>query len=97
LTQFWGDGACIRLSIMCGVSSKDDLPALWPALAAAGKKDRLAAERVIQAVACAAGSVDQAPIVTPELVKKFVNLRFGGEDFDDLTEGIQPFALAGRP
>jgi hypothetical protein len=95
VSQFWGDESCIRLCITCGVSSEEDLPPLWPALAAAGKKDRLAAERIIQAVACATGAVDQAPIVTPELVKNLVGLRFG-DDLDDLAEGIQPFALAVR-
>jgi hypothetical protein len=33
-------------------------------------------------------------IVTPKLVKKLVGLRFGGNNFDNLSEGIQPFSLA---
>ena len=96
VSQFWGEDACFRLCVMCGVSSENDLPALWPALASAGKRDRLVAKRIIHEVACASGSLDHAPIVTPELVKKFINLRFGGTDLDDFTEGIHPFALVVR-
>ena len=70
---------------------------LWPPLVAAGKKDWLGAmDRVIQEVARATGSVDQAPIVTPELVKKLIGLCFNGANFDDLTEGHPLFALAVR-
>ena len=66
---------------------------MWLALAAAGKKDRFAIEAVLLAIVAADDCIDQAAIITPDLAKKLSSLQFAGSNMDDLTEGIQPFAL----
>jgi hypothetical protein len=37
--------------------------------------------------------VELAPIVTPELVKRLVGLRFDGDNVEDLRVGMQPFTI----
>lgn len=92
-SSHWGEAACQLLCLLCGVTTEADLPEVWLALAAAGKKDRLAIEAVLLAIAAADDCIDQAAIITPDLAKKLSSLQFAGSNMDDLTEGIQPFAL----
>ena len=44
-------------------------------------------------IAANTGNVDQAPVVTPDLAKKIVTLRFVGTKMDDLSNGINPFIV----
>jgi hypothetical protein len=92
-TAYWGESGCAMLCAMCDVEFEDLLPNLWIRLASAGKRDRIAIEQSLLDAARSVGNVDGGPSATPELTKKLVSLRFGGDNIDDLSEGIQPFSL----
>jgi len=89
----FGAATCETLQTLCDVHREEDLPPVWAQLAAAGKKDRLALEQAIMARARELGMAEQCPVVTPDLTKKVVSLNWAGTNLDDLSEGIQPFAL----
>jgi hypothetical protein len=92
-STYWGVEACRVLCTLCNVGSEMELPQLWLSLADAGKRDRLAMEMVITDIARQKGQVELAPIVTPELVKRLIGLRFDGDNVEDLGVGMQPFAI----
>lgn len=92
-TAYWGEEAVIYLCNLCDVNSEDELPNVWAAIAAAGKRDRIAIENSILATARSMQLVESAPVVTPEFAKKVTNLQLAGNDVDNFDEGVQPFAL----
>jgi hypothetical protein len=92
-SALWGEDATRRLCVMCQVPTESDLPEMWHAIAAAGKRDRIAVEMVVTETAREMGHPELAPIITPELAKKILSLRLGGNNLDDLSEGVQPFAI----
>ena len=83
-----------KLMAMCNVTIETNLPKLWHELAAAnGKREREVIEENIRQIASHEGIPELAPVVTPTLAKKITALRFSGTNLDDLSEGINPFAL----
>jgi hypothetical protein len=78
---------------VCGVATEGNLKELWRLLAAAGRRDHLVIEQVIQATATRRGQANRAPIVTPDLSRRIAQLTFAGNDMDTLSEGIHPFSL----
>ena len=58
-----------------------------------GKCERQTIEQLFGEVATNTGDVDQAPVVTPDLAKKIITLRFAGTNMDDLSNGINPFIM----
>jgi hypothetical protein len=92
-SALWGEDATRRLCVMCQVPREVDLPELWHAIAAPGKRNRIAVEMVVSETAREMWHPELAPIITPELAKKIHSLRLGGNNLDDLSEGVQPFAL----
>ena len=92
---YWGAAATARLCMLCNVTDEADLPELWLRLAAAGaKKDRITIDAVLMEIAVAEDAVELLPIVTPALAKVFTSMRLAGDDIDDLSDGLQPFALS---
>jgi hypothetical protein len=89
----WGVAAVRVLCTLCEVNNKLELPQLWLLLADPGKRDRLAMEMVLTDIAQQKGQVQLAPIITPELVKRLVGMKFNGNNVEDLAKGIQPFPL----
>jgi hypothetical protein len=89
----WGPDICYQLCLMCGVQLKVDLPELWPAIAAAGIRDHLTIETIVNTVAQDSCQQEHAPIITPELAKRLVSLRLSGDNVEDLADSLQPFAL----
>ena len=81
------------LLAVCLVDTEDSLPQLWTDLANAGKRDRQALEQAMMRKARDLQMAEVAPVATPDLVKKITGLQWAGLSADDLTEGIQPFAI----
>jgi hypothetical protein len=93
VSSFFGEESCRQLCIICNVGEEANLPAIWHAIAGAGKKDRAAVEHAFSNTAHEMGMGSMVPIATPDLTKKIVGLRFAGDDVNNLGEGIQPFAI----
>ena len=78
---------------LCMVSSVDDLPPVWAAIAQGPRKEE---RQILQAAvnnrAASAGSATRARLViTKELHNTIVNLVFWSGDMDMLDEGLHPF------
>jgi hypothetical protein len=83
-----------RLMILCDVVVESDLPEVWINLANnGGKRDRQTIEMVFRDKATDSRMWNLVPIVTPNLAKKIVEMRFVGNNLDDLDEGISPFSV----
>jgi hypothetical protein len=95
-SAFWSPADADFLCRMCEVNHEDQLPELWLALAAGGKGDCTILARLLAETATAEGCPGGAPIASCHLSKKFSDLQFAGHNVDDLSEGIQPFALVVR-
>jgi hypothetical protein len=95
-SAFFGEDMCRHLCIVCDVDTEGELPAVWKAIAGAGKKDRAALEHALNNTAHGMGIASMVPIATPDLTKKLIGLRLAGDDVNNLGEGVQPFAIVIR-
>jgi hypothetical protein len=92
-SQYFTDIGCSRLMILCGINSEDDLPGVWCMVPKFGKKDYTAVTLSLKQTPHNAGMAIAPPMATPEFVKRLLFLLFAGNDMDNLSKGMHPFAL----
>jgi len=93
VAKYFGEAGANTLCILCNVDYSEELPPVWAALAANSRHDRSTLERFISDRSHEAKLDRGCPVVSPELVKKLLSLEWSGMNSDDLSAGIQPFAL----
>ena len=93
--EFFGPMLHKLLSVL-HIQDTSQCPPVWSEWAAQPKKanlDVLETALRSQASSEATGGFGIVPIVTPDLVKKVKAVKLGGNDTDDLEEGIHPFSI----
>ncbi|CAJ1954974.1 unnamed protein product [Cylindrotheca closterium] len=93
--EFFGPMLHKLLSVL-HVQDTSQCPPVWSEWASQPKKadlDVLETALRSQASSEATGGFGIVPIVTPDLVKKVKAVKLGGNDTDDLEEGIHPFSI----
>jgi len=78
-----------------GVETEAELPELFRKLVKANKKEeRALIQNLLRTRVTHPNSYgDEPPIVTPSLAKMIIEFDFAPEDQDDLSQGLQPFAI----
>ncbi len=78
---------------LCGVDNIEDAPMVYHRIANCKKMDRQAVQTCFNETAVMENAPAAIPVVTPELSKKIAQLLFGGNNIDDLEQGLSPFSL----